>query len=341
MEEEHNGQWNCLLLSRHGNQSKSISIYVISNETQFCPLAVTRNNKGIYAWPRTIVGWKAELPCEGSGLSGLMQVPLRATYVCDENSQWADLNTEACPYVSPTTKILEQFSKINLTLTKGNLLETAKKFKNYTSDNTLLTDPVEINFITETIENYVPFLAEEKDLGYMLIDVVNSIQNLPKEMLKTAESSYKSCTKLVNAVEKVSAFTPSDRSHKTNMALEEFRVKPETFTGLTCTWYSSDSESLEGKHLYCATNNKTTNLNVKKRSIIASIQLPASLFKYVDTESRVDEPSHQLIVSVYNDNKLFPIISDETKKVDILSSVIGGKLSEFPWIWKVCMVLFA
>lgn len=39
VKEEHNGQWNCQLISLHGNRSKTISIIVISEDTRYCPLA--------------------------------------------------------------------------------------------------------------------------------------------------------------------------------------------------------------------------------------------------------------------------------------------------------------
>lgn len=39
VKEEHNGQWNCLLVSINGNKSKAVSVIVISEHTRYCPLA--------------------------------------------------------------------------------------------------------------------------------------------------------------------------------------------------------------------------------------------------------------------------------------------------------------
>ncbi|XP_023288485.1 adhesion G protein-coupled receptor A3, partial [Orussus abietinus] len=326
VQEEHGGRWNCLLVSTHGNGSRAIGVIVISDDTRYCPLTVTRNNKGIYSWPRTVVGWKVELPCEGSRLSGLMmQTPLRASYQCNGMGQWEDLNTESCPYVSHTTKVLEQFSKVNLSLTKGNLLETTKKFKNYTSDGSKLTDPIEIHFITQTIENYLRFLGEEKELGTILVDVISSVMNLPKEILKMAEVGYDSCTRLIRAVETITELTPMIQSHKKNMALEKFRVRRENFKGLTCTWYSttvSSSDSETSRTLHCATNNRTTPVNTKDKTIEASIQLPASLLTHL--EGFV--VTHNLVISMYRDSGLFPNVLPDSK-MDVTSSVIGTKLN--------------
>lgn len=269
-----------------------------------------------------MVGWRAELPCEGNHLSSLMQMPSKASYYCNVTGYWENLNTELCPYISHTTKSLEQFSKVNLSLTKINLLETAKKLKNYTGHGIKVTDPVEVNFITQTIENYLHFLVEEKELGAILIDVISTVINLPKNILKRAEISFKSCTRLIKAIEKIVQFTPSIQSYKKNMALEEFRVKRSSFTGLICTWYSNaafigDSES---KFLQCTTNNRTTPINIKDRIIEASIHLPASLLEYSQ-----EVVAHQLMISVYSNNRLFPKIV-KTDNMDITSCVIGSKL---------------
>lgn len=268
-----------------------------------------------------IVGYTAELPCEGSGLSGLTPVPLRATYHCNDSAEWSALNTDSCPFVSTVTKILEQFSKVNLSLAKGSLMDTLKKFQNYTTDSTLLTDPIEINFITQTIENYLTFLREGKEVGLMLADVVNSVLNAPRELIALAQENYKACTRLVKAVEMVTAYTPSIQAHKSNMALEEFTINSDSFSGLTCTWYSGTDSS---RLLHCATNNRSTTIGLADKTIEASVQLPASLFQQLGGSTI----AYQLMIAMYGDNKFFPVVNQD-ENMDVLSCVIGSKLSEF------------
>lgn len=290
---------------------------------------MTKNNKGVYTWPKTIVGWKAELPCEGSRLSGMMQVPLKASYLCNMNGQWEHLNTESCPYISHTTKILEQFSKVNLSLTKGSLLETAKRFKNYTGNGSMkLTDPIEINFVVRTIENYLNFLTEEKELGPMLIDIISSMMTLSKETLKRAEMKFKACTRLIKTIEHITKSTPSIQSHKKHMALEEFRVKRDSFGGLTCTWYANvatvvDTADSDARFLHCTTINRTSAISAKDKTIEASIQLPASLLQH----SLDAAAAYQLMISMYSDSRLFPktVVNDS---MDISTCVVGSKLSK-------------
>ncbi|XP_015431913.1 PREDICTED: adhesion G protein-coupled receptor A3 [Dufourea novaeangliae] len=319
VKEEHNGQWKCLLISINGNRTKSINVIVISDQTRYCPLAVTKNNKGVYTWPTTIVGWKVELPCEGNHFSNLIK---KASHRCNSTGYWESLNTELCPYISQTTKSLEQFSKVNLSLAKINLLETAKKFKNYTASGLKVTDPVEINFIAQTIEQYLNFLVEERELGTILLDIIAAVINLPKSILKSSEISFKSCTKLIKTVEKVVQLTPSIQAYKKNIALEEFKVKRSSFTGLICTWYSNVAsvDDSESKFLQCTTNNRTAPLDIKDKIIEASIHLPASLLEHSQ-----DIVTHQLMISVYNNSRLFPKIVT-SDNMDITSCVIGSKL---------------
>lgn len=267
------------------------------------------------------------MPCEGNRLSGLMQVPLKASYHCNISGQWEHLNTESCPYISHTTKILEQFSKVNLSLTKGSLLETAKRFKNYTGNGSVkLTDPVEIHFIVRTIENYLNFLIDEKELGVMLVDITSSMMSLSKEMLRRAEANFKACTRLIKAIERITEFTPSIQSHKKYMALEEFRVKRDSFGGLTCTWYTNvamDTTDSDARLLHCTTINRTTPISAKDKMIEASIQLPASLLQHTHDAAI----AHKLMISMYSDSRLFPktVINDS---MDISTCVVGSKLSK-------------
>lgn len=256
-----------------------------------------------------------------------MQVSLKASYHCNTSGQWEHLNTESCPYISHTTKILEQFSKVNLSLTKGSLLETAKRFKNYTGNGSVkLTDPVEIHFIVRTIENYLNFLVDEKELGIMLVDIISSMMKLSKEMLRRAEVNFKACSRLIKAIERITDFTPSIQSHKRYMALEEFRVKRESFGGLTCTWYTTnvvaDSADADARLLHCTTINRTTPINAKDKTIEASIQLPASLLQHQD-----GAVAHQLMISMYSDSRFFPktVVNDS---MDISTCVVGSKLSK-------------
>lgn len=46
LKKNHTGIWNCLYLSIQGNYSEEITVVVISDETRYCPMTLTSDNKG-------------------------------------------------------------------------------------------------------------------------------------------------------------------------------------------------------------------------------------------------------------------------------------------------------
>lgn len=213
LERNHTGIWNCSLISKQGNQSKGITVIVISEETQYCPIEVTTDNKGTYIWPRTIVNFTVTAPCEHLHLNGEISEQ-KASYFCSLDGQWENLNTTVCAYVSETTRILEQFSKVNLSLTKANILESARHFKNHTSDVSIFKDAMDLVFVTRTIENYLLFLELEHDLGAILMDVINNLMDLPAKYIQQANLIDKTCSKITKAIETISAYGTPFTLHK-------------------------------------------------------------------------------------------------------------------------------
>lgn len=210
----HTGTWNCTFISNDKTYSKGITIVVISDETEYCPITTSVNNKGSYMWPRTVVNHTVAVPCESINLSTNTSQQ-RATYFCSLTGEWIDLNTSKCSYISDTTKILEQFSKVNLSLTKGAILESAKHFKNYTSDLKILKDVMDLVFVVKTIENYIGYTSTEPDLAPILLDVSNHLLNLPTKYIKSANVEDGSCRKLLACIERIAGLvTPSSSFHK-------------------------------------------------------------------------------------------------------------------------------
>lgn len=207
LQKNHTGIWNCLVVSMQGNHSKGITIVVISNQTEYCPITVTSNNKGTYTWPRTVVNYTATVPCESPNLSFDVMAH-KALYFCSEDGQWINLNTSACSYTSETTKILEQFSKVN-----ASIVESAKHFRNYTSTVKHFKDEMDIVFAVETMENYLRFLTVNQ-IGGVLMDVMNNLLNLGKKYLRWADYKYGSCVKLVNISEKLAGISTTSLLHK-------------------------------------------------------------------------------------------------------------------------------
>lgn len=213
LERKHTGIWNCSLISEKGNQSKGITVIVISEETQYCPIEVTMDNKGTYTWPRTVVNFTVTTTCEHMQLNSEISEQ-RASYFCSPEGRWQKLNTSACAYVSETTRILEQFSKVNLTLTKANILESARHFRNHTGDLKVFKDVMDLIFAVRTIENYLLYLQIENELGAVLMDVINNVIDLPASYIQEADLIDKTSSRIVKAVETISGHPHSFALHK-------------------------------------------------------------------------------------------------------------------------------
>ncbi|KRT81844.1 hypothetical protein AMK59_5731 [Oryctes borbonicus] len=321
----HTGIWDCHLFSPKYNQSKGISIVVISNETIYCPIVTITNNKGSYTWPRTIINHTVTLPCEFIQPNNDISKQ-KASYFCSEDGIWKNLDTDECSYISETTKILEQFSKVNLSLAKGSILESAKHFKTYLGDLKILKDTMDLVFVIRTIQNYLTFVPLEKELGATLMDVSNSLLNLPESFIMDANLEDGSCNKFVKSLERIGNFTPSPLTHKSNIALEIFPVKQETFTGMTCTWYVNPMNKSD-RMFYCVTTNHSGVSSSQEKIIEASIQIPQSLFYHLREQDMLFEStSHDIYVAMFSNSKLFPL---KNKNERVISDVVGIKLDGF------------
>lgn len=136
------------------------------------------------------------------------------------------------------------------------------------------------------------------------------------------------------------------------MLVERFIVRRESFVGLTCTWWNSRDG--HGRIFNCSTSTTTSiriphdkvfqsddstpeiaqKLQNIKRQILqsdlfqvleASIQIPASLFHQLELRGKPSN-SHQIMVSIYDNAKLFPTLFNVNRTVS--SPIVGAKLGE-------------
>lgn len=323
--QNHSGIWDCRLRSLQANLSHSIAVIVISNETQYCESKVTSGNKGKYVWPQTVRGRWVRLPCAGEGPPNVF-----AAYECLDSGNWESLNTNDCPFITETTKVLEQFSKVNLTIARGSVLESAKRLRNYT--NYELTglrfyDPMDVVFIAKTLTNYLDFVSNEKDLSSMLLDIVSQVMSFDSKLLQAAQNIDGSCTKLISSVEMTAGFTAPGQAQRTNFALEQFKVRPDSFFGITCTWHKEDVDDVADKRTFqCNTANNGQGIGILERHIDAVIQIPANLFGSVSSQTFM---SQQLLVSVFQTSNFFPQNLNQTS-FEVTSAVIGAKILNKP-----------
>lgn len=211
--QNHTGIWSCQLPSSHTNYSKEVTIIAISNDTKYCPMTTTSDNKGTYTWPRSVVSHLVTVTCESLQLNRNVDEQ-KASYFCSESEKWERLNTSNCSYTADVTKILEQFSKVNLSLTRNTLLESAKHFRNFTSDVRIFKDAMDLVYAVQTVKNYIGYMVMEKELGTVLMDVLSNLLSLPAAYVEDANAVYGTSKAVVKCVEAIAQMAPTSILHK-------------------------------------------------------------------------------------------------------------------------------
>lgn len=308
----HSGLFDCTLISLHANLSRSLAVHVISDNTQYCPAQETNDNKGYFYWPKTIRGNTVKLACAIEGVGGSF-----STRKCNEFGAWETIDSSNCPYVHETTRILEQFSKVNLSLARGSVLESARRLKTYTSilfENGVekFKDPIDIVYIGKTIQNYLNFVHTEKELSPLIVDIVSNLVEFPKNLLEQAQYLDSTCRKLVDAFETAASYTAASNSQKSNLAIEFFNIPNEGAVGISCSW-----SKIKGNRVFQCNTASKMSLAFYEKDFEASIQFPATQY--------TNSHSHRLLVSVYQNAKLFPQ-SRVQGNFQVTSSIIGAKI---------------
>lgn len=324
----HSGTWDCRLHSEQAMLSRSIAVMILSDKTKYCEALETTNNKGQYSWPQTMRGRTVRLPCQISDTSYTL-----AANKCNDAGEWINLDTSACPYVKETTKVLEQFATMNLTLVRASLLENAKRLRNFTNptfSSNVFNDAVEIVFIARTITNYLQYVSEEKHIATVLLDVISQTMRIDQPLLQAAQVMDSSCTKLVAAAEKCAEYVqPISDAQKSNLAMEVFRVQTESFMGITCSWFRTE-DTTDGslKRIFqCNTGNNGQGIGLYERYVDAVIQIPANVFASMPLldSTQINQPQ-KLQVSVFENSRLFPQNRTQTTFA-VTSCVIGSNVS--------------
>ncbi|CAG9766682.1 unnamed protein product [Ceutorhynchus assimilis] len=317
----HAGIWSCLFSSIQGNHTKSTTILVLSDDTRYCPIATTKNNKGTYIWPQTIVNNTVTVPCEF--LNDYYESTIQtASYFCSENSTWKDLDTSRCSYVSDTTRILEGFSKVN-----SSVLESARHLKDFTSNVSLFKDVMDLVFSIETMENFVSSNGAplSEPLSNILMDITNNFLNLPEGYLKKSDEEHRSCSKLVSVMENVALGNPATLFQRENFVIEAFPSNKDNFPGIKCSWFRNELNSMDSLFSCNNNNNVPDSMVLQGKSIETSVFVPESLF-IRSKDSIADEVKDNVIVSMHSSSKFFPIDDERVGKEGVSSAIVGVKI---------------
>ncbi|SPP89659.1 adhesion G protein-coupled receptor A3 [Drosophila guanche] len=235
--QNHTGMWDCTLRSQQANLSQSIVLHVVAKGTLYCEAKVENTNKGTYHWPRTMRGETVLQECVEEPTD--VSQHRRASYECSPEGEWLHLNTDSCVYVSETTRILEQFAKVNLTLTKGqNAVEIARRLHNFTQMQTQLNkirDPMDLEYIARTLVKYLDQgeVPQQQEISHLLMDIVSQLLNIPFRLFRDAQAEQGTSLRLLYVVE----------SSAMRLALTQAKAQTHTHTQ-TQTQESTHSRDL-------------------------------------------------------------------------------------------------
>lgn len=349
----HAGNWTCMYSDQNNvYHNYTINVYVISNSTQFCEIKHTMTNKGLYSWPQLLLNRTSSVPCRsGEGM---------AHRYCHGNGTWGEVDTSECAYISNVTKLLQQFALLNVSLVQYSAVNATERLAMLIQEKTYplaeITDPDDVMFIARAIRNYMQYIAEERDLGSALLDVISAVMNISMPVLAKAETKYGACTDMMNAAEDISAYINNVHGQKSNLAIERFRVS-EGFGGATCVWYSGgEVRGAEPPRLHCTATNRTVAplFTLSDTLIHATVQIPQSLiFSTTESGALVQMKPSDLVVSVYEHAALFPLLPTldddatltghrskdyygrstkrEDMNIEITSPVVGFQLKGTEW----------
>lgn len=311
----HSGTWDCRLVTNSASYSKRISVIVISNETRFCPETYTHGSKGSYSWPKTITGRTVYLPCTND--AGI--IASYAYYTCTTNGTWNNLNASSCAYVLESTRVLEQFSKTNLS---GNILESARYLRNYSYS--LLAKHVnalDLVYLTRTIENFAKETDHDKELGFVLMDIFAQLLKFNSNAASfiEAQKEDRSCKKLFESFKSIVLNLPVTVLNKENIQVELFDISFQGSTnGFSCSGINHNSKM---SPLKCSIISKLPQYTFNERNV------EVSLFTSFSKPFVNQYASTRIMVSVFDSSLMFPNYDPEyriTSKVILLEPIHIG-----------------
>ncbi|KOB71103.1 DNA sequence from clone AEHM-28L23 [Operophtera brumata] len=207
----HTGHWTCMYRDQnHIRHNHTVTVMVLSNNTQYCMTDSMVNNKGLYSWPQLLTNHTASVPCSsGDGM---------AYRHCYADATWGEANTTECSYISNVTKLLQQFALLNVSLVQYSAVNATERLAMLIQERTYpiaeISDPDDVMFIAQAIRNYMQYILEEKDLGPTLLDVISSAMNISISVMARAETLYGSCTDMVRAAEQISTYITNVNGQK-------------------------------------------------------------------------------------------------------------------------------
>ncbi|XP_053573724.1 adhesion G protein-coupled receptor A2 [Bombina bombina] len=331
-----NGEWECNVLTEHGNISKKVELVVLETSASYCPAERVSNNRGEFRWPRTLAGITSyqsclQFPFTSVSLTAVGQEN-KAFRRCDRSGQWEEGDYSNCLYTNDITRVLYTF--VLTPINASNVLTLAHQLRMYTAEAANFSDMMDVIYVAQMMEKFVGLVDHVRQLADVMLKVASNMMQVDDHILWLAQVEDKACSSIVQTVEKIASMTLSSNSqdlyvNTRNIALQAYLIKPDSYVGLSCTAFQARHESRSGhkqnmdrkvqesdshadQHLkfHCTTgrtNISLSNFHVKNSLALASVHLPPSLFAFSSS------PSCKLQVLAFKNGKLFRSVGNSSR----------------------------
>ncbi|XP_037742475.1 adhesion G protein-coupled receptor A2 isoform X1 [Chelonia mydas] len=297
-----NGEWECAVSTSQGNVSKKVEIVVLETSASYCPAERVTNNRGDFRWPRTLAGITAyqsclQYPFTSLAMNGGPVAEKQASRGCDRMGRWEEGDYSHCLYTNDITRVLYTF--VLMPINASNALTLAHQLRVYTAEAANFSDMMDVIYVAQMIEKFIGYVDQIKQLPDVMVEMASNMMLVDDHILWMAQIEDKACTSIVRSLEKIAGYVLSSNSqhvavNSRNIAFEAYLIKPESYTGLSCTAFQKqdggrpslpeqEAEPLADQQLKfrCTTgrpNISLANFHIKNSIALASIQLPPSLF---------------------------------------------------------------
>ena len=321
----HSGKWACVLESDSETVwQRSVNVLVITKYTRTCPPTQHDTSRGSYSWGVSVGGYTAQQSCKRP----LQGRQFGYAYLhCREGGEWAtNVNVTQCAYTNEVTDSLHKFAGLNLTQFESQpeiLMQSAAKFLNFTDEPGVFRDPMDVVYFARAVENFLPYLRRDGNLGHNVLSMIENTLSAEPRLMEQAQLSDESATRLMRAVNNVTAVSLPKFEHSSNkLAIESYDIKPP-LAQVTCTWYGTDPDDdleafesdeqtmnpydrfgLRKRVFHCSQGNKTSVIPPGE-VVLASVILPKSIYTYIRKAKRTLF-SAPVTFAVFVNSAIFP-----------------------------------
>ena len=314
----HSGNWTCSALLDTGLvQNISVNVEVISSSVLLCPPTTTNTSKGLYHWPATVSGHTSVKVCQNSSGPGTAQL----TQTCDLTGTWAVLNDSACGHVSEVTENLRLFAYMNDSdFDKNTLIQSARQLLEFTGDSGKFMDGMDLVYLSKVLENYLPYLTTTShELAGLLVDIVANTMRMSPDIIYQGQLLGHAASRLIASIANISRIVPAFQRQLDSLAVEGYKVSPESFGGISCSW---NSERNQARSFRCTENKES--LASQAATVLGRVQVPSTLYYQLKLLDRNVNLATHLSFSVFTDSSLFPQVQTEGPDMVVVSSCVLG-----------------